>query len=96
MKKKEIFEILAKNCLKDKKIPMNDPEIRKFSIFSLGKIYQTLLPINKDKIYFDIIFNTFFKTINDFTIDKRGDIGMIIRDQTMDSIYDIMTCFIKT
>ncbi len=74
---------------------MNDPEIRKFSVLSLGKI--CCLIINKDlsKEIFTKIINTFLQTINDYTVDKRGDIGLIVRDQTLDSVFEILEKFIE-
>lgn len=69
---------------------MNDPDIRKFCVLSLGKILQSVLLREEDLKSFELVFKTFLKTISDFTLDKRGDIGMIIREQTIDSSYDIL------
>ena len=57
---------------------MNDPEIWQLSILSLGKIVNLLIPeyINPDEFY--NINKIFLKTINDYTLDKWGDIGMIV------------------
>lgn len=48
IKKQEVLEVLKKNCIHNKKIAMNDPEIRKFCVQSLGKIVQMLVVKDKD------------------------------------------------
>ena len=66
---------------------MNDPEIRKFCVYSLGKICENLIETTLETQTLDKIYKTLIQTVNDYTIDKRGDIGLIIRDQTLDSVY---------
>lgn len=63
LKKKEVLEVLKKNCIKNKKITMNDPEIRRFCVQSLGKIIEMLIIKNKDKESFMFVFKLFLKTI---------------------------------
>ena len=93
--KQMVFEVLKRNCKKDKKIKMNDPEIRKFCVLSLGKIFCKIEKLEKDQKFFLNIVKAYLQTINDYTLDKRGDIGLIIRDQTMDSIFEIMEYFVN-
>ena len=34
--------------------------------------------------------DVFLKTIQDYSVDKRGDIGSMVREQTMESIYKVL------
>lgn len=36
------------------------------------------------------IFSILFQALNDYTMDKRGDIGSIVREATMSSIMAII------
>ena len=95
LNKEIIFKTLIRNSKRDKKIKMNDPEIRKFCVFSISRIYCQIEKLENNKELFLKIVKAFLQTINDYTVDKRGDIGLIIRDQTMDSIFEIMDFIIK-
>lgn len=59
LKYEEVYSVLRENSLKNKKIAMNDPDIRKFCIYSMGKIFTKHSLKVVDKNIFDLIFKTF-------------------------------------
>jgi hypothetical protein len=46
----------------------------------------------KDKI--EKIFCILFKTVEDYTMDKRGDIGSIVREASMTAMIQILKFYI--
>lgn len=57
--KKEVFDLLIANSKKNKNIVMNDPEIRKFCILSLGQILCNIIPTKHlNKKDFDLVIKT--------------------------------------
>jgi len=51
---------------------------------------------NHDKLNEEIIekiFDILAKTIEDYTMDKRGDIGSIVREQSMKTMLNIIKIY---
>lgn len=94
LRKEEVIDTLAANAIVDKKIAMNDPEIRKHCVASLTGVFIKLGPLRTDSQLFGKVLARLSKTINDYTVDKRGDIGLIIREQTIDNYLDLLIAII--
>lgn len=70
----------------------DDPEKRKYAILGLQSLVEELgfssEIMQEDEI--NRIFSILFQALNDYTMDKRGDIGSIVREATMSSIMAII------
>jgi len=85
----EIIKCLTDNCRK-KKGPADDAETRKFAVKALSSVTRTVGIWSLKEEDLKKIFDIFFKTIDDYTLDKRGDIGLFTREATMYSIVDFL------
>lgn len=85
------FDVLIANSKINKNIPMNDPEIRKNCIFSTIKLLIKVSQASQDPSLFKRVFDMLGTTVNDYSIDKRGDIGLIIREEVIDSFLELWT-----
>ena len=92
----KVFELLIANSKANKTIKMNDPEIRKYCVKSIGILFlkysPSVLSVSLAKIVFDLL-NV---AINDYTVDKRGDIGLVVREEVINSfqfIWQSMSLF---
>ena len=92
----EMFMGLLANSLVNRKLGNNDPEVRRVSLRTLFKMIkkvgvQVLEPSDIQKIS-----ETLSKTIKDYTLDKRGDIGCIVREETLSFYLDFLSLVILT
>ena len=80
---------MESNCKKKSK-QIDDPDTRKCAVKSLGQIVKTvgISTIGGEDI--TKIFNLIFKTINDYSKDKRGDIGLFVREASMYTLLDLL------
>ena len=85
----QIITCLTLNCRK-KKGAADDAETRKFAVKALSSITKTVGIWNLGKDQLKKIFDVFFRTIDDYTLDKRGDIGLFTREATMYAIVDFL------
>ena len=81
--------LYTKNSKKKSK-GQDDAETRKFAVKSLNSITK-IIGINSFNVeQLKKIFNILFETINDYTLDKRGDIGLFTREATMYALIDFL------
>lgn len=85
------FDVLIANSKISKNIAMNDPEIRKNCIFSSVKLLIKVSATSQNPSLFKRVFDMLGTAINDYSIDKRGDIGLIIREEVVDSLLELWT-----
>ena len=88
--KDEIFPVLLANSVPSKKVGNNDPEVRKAVLKTLSLI---LKKIGLDKFSKEQILElekTLLKTGKDYKLDKRGDIGCIVREETMNVVFELL------
>lgn len=89
-----IIELLCNNAKIKKDILMNDAEIRVVSVYSFIEIFIKIMPFINNINILVLILDTLIATGNDYTVDKRGDIGMLVREETCYSIEKIWNAFI--
>lgn len=86
----------SENC--QIKVPKeaDDPETRKFAVKGLDLIVKTI-GLQDECITSDIIekqvFELCLSAMNDYTMDKRGDIGSIVREAAMASMASILRLY---
>jgi hypothetical protein len=83
------FDVLISNSKISKAISMNDPEIRKNCIYSTVKLILTISKNSQSIALFKKVFDMLGLTVNDYSIDKRGDIGSTIREESIDSLLEL-------
>jgi len=83
-----MWNCLKKNC-QFKSKDSDDPDTRKFAVRSLKEMITNIgLKDIKDNVIKDI-FEVCFLLMADYTTDKRGDIGSMIREASMTIMLDI-------
>lgn len=86
---------LLKNCVFNRKIGNNDPEVRKASLRTIFKMVEKIGLSQMTHENFGKIFDTQALSIKDYTLDKRGDIGCIVREETMNVYLDFLNLMVK-
>jgi len=93
----KICKVLEENCtIKGKE--QDDADARKFAIKSYQEILSGLLE-EEDKVVDSAIVERFFRVafslMADYTTDKRGDIGSMVREASMYSMVNILKVLAK-
>ena len=70
------------NCIPKGK-ESDDAETRKQAIKSLGQVVKSIGLTNIENQVIKEIFNTLYKSMNDYTLDRRGDVGSWVREESM-------------
>ena len=73
----------------------NDPEKRKYAILGLVALIQEIGFGQKLKENIEKIFGLLFRTTEDYTTDKRGDIGSIVREASMSAMIRILQIYVN-
>lgn len=81
----EILDVVILNCLPKGK-ESDDAETRKQAIKSLVQIVQTLGFVNLTNEERLKILETFYKGYDDYAVDRRGDVGSWVRQESMFSL----------
>lgn len=90
----KIWNCLKKNCqVKSKE--SDDPDTRKFAIRSLREMIGNVGFGDVKEEFAHEIFHLCFQLMNDYTTDKRGDIGSMIREMSMTVMLDIFMLLIN-
>ena len=85
----ELIECLLKNVVPKNK-ESDDADTRKQSVKSLGLILNTLGPSNIDSSQLKDIIEAFYAGLNDYALDRRGDVGSWVREETMQGLTDFI------
>ncbi len=74
---------MQENCVVKEK-DLDDADTRKFTVESIKHYVENLFVSEViDKEYFEKCFELCFDVMNDYTVDKRGDIGSIVREASI-------------
>ena len=87
---------LEKNCKIIKEKDLDDAETRKFAIKSLETIFTKVGCEVFNMERFDRLMNMVFYVMDDYTTDRRGDIGSIVRETAMYTMFNILRTLCKT
>ena len=90
----ELIETLLKNCLPKGK-EQDDAETRKQAIKSLINVVQALGIEKIDRDQLCDIIETFYKALDDYAVDRRGDVGSWVREETMQALTTFVTTMVK-
>jgi len=83
----QIFNAITKICVYEENGTNNDVESRKYAIEALTN-YTLNSSITKKQ--YDVVMDLLFNGMKDYSIDNRGDIGSIVREQCMNSFTVII------
>lgn len=86
----ELIRCLASNCIPRGK-ESDDAETRKQAVKSLVGILLTLGLENIEPALLMISLDSMFSCLNDYQLDRRGDVGSWVREEAMVSL----TCFFQ-
>jgi len=87
-----ILEALIKNCniIKDNK-EQDDAETRKYAITSIVTIFCKVGTKVIDHKKFQIIIDQCIYVLTDYSTDRRGDIGSLVREAGMYAIFNLIS-----
>ena len=87
----ELIQTLSTNCIA-KGQESDDAETRKQAVKSLVSVIMTLGIQRVGPELLSQALNTMFATLNDYQLDRRGDVGSWVREEAMQSL----TSFVQT
>lgn len=85
----EVFDTLLKNSVPKGK-ESDDAETRKFAIKSLSSAIKRWGPQNLSPDTLKRSIETFYQGMNDYQIDRRGDVGSWVREESMLALNDFI------
>jgi len=85
----DIYQTLLRNSIPKGK-ESDDAETRKFAIRGLSKSFKTcgLNSVPKEVLLEAI--EVFYSALNDYQIDRRGDVGSWVREEGMLALLDVL------
>lgn len=81
----ELIDTLLQNCVPKGK-ENDDAETRRESIKSLVSVVRTLGIARTDKGQLIAIVEVLYKALDDYAVDRRGDVGSWVREESMNSL----------
>ena len=87
----ELIQTLSTNCIA-KGQESDDAETRKQAVKSLVSVIMTLGIERVGPELLSQALDTMFATLNDYQLDRRGDVGSWVREEAMQSL----TSFVQT
>lgn len=81
----ELIETLLSNCVPKGK-ENDDAETRREAIKSLVRVVRTLGIANTDRAQLAAIVEVLYKALDDYAVDRRGDVGSWVREESMASL----------
>lgn len=88
-----IIEILQKNSEFVKKKTEDDPDLRNFAVKGLRRLLNRLEPQTFNKERIDIILSRIIAIMDDYSVDRRGDIGSLVRETGMYTLLDLIKTY---
>ena len=85
----QIFDTLLKNSVPKGK-ETDDAETRKVSIKSLSNAIKRWGPLNLQQEIIAQCIENFYHGMNDYQIDRRGDVGSWVREEAMIALNDFI------
>jgi hypothetical protein len=89
----KILEILEKNSEITKKKAEDDPDLRNIAVKGFQRIINRVDPVHLTKDRVTKIINRLFYVMDDYSVDRRGDIGSMIRETGMYSLLDLVKLY---
>ena len=90
-----LLESLMNNCLPKGK-DSDDAENRKQAVKSLTQVVSSLGFKNIKKEILKQIFDTLYKSVQDYALDRRGDVGSWVREESMRSLTKLVQLMAKS
>lgn len=78
----ELIDTLLQNCVPKGK-ENDDAETRREAIKSLVSVVRTLEIANTDRSQLFAIVEVLYKALDDYAVDRRGDVGSWVREESM-------------
>lgn len=82
----ELINTLLQNCVVFKPKENDDAETRREAIKSLVSVVRTLGIANIDHALLVAIVEVLYKALDDYALDRRGDVGSWVREESMASL----------
>lgn len=89
-----LIETLLTNCI-PRGGENDDAESRKFAVSSLTAILETLGVQTQTPDLIKRVLDTFYKAIDDYAIDRRGDVGSWVREEAMESLFKLHSLILR-
>ena len=89
----KILEILEKNSEIVKKKADDDPDLRNYAVKGLQRIINRIDPIHLTKERILKIMNRLTYIMDDYSVDRRGDIGSMTRESGMYALLDLVKLY---
>jgi hypothetical protein len=80
----ELLDTLLRNCVA-KGIEFDDAETRRQAIKSLVSVVKSLTIEKIDVAQFIDVIEVLYKAVNDYAVDRRGDVGSWVRCAAMEA-----------
>jgi len=90
----ELIDTLLKNCL-PKGRESDDAETRRQAVKSLINVVKAIGIANIDRDQLCDICETFYKALEDYTVDRRGDVGSWVREETMEALTTFVVTLVE-
>lgn len=90
----ELIDTLMRNCV-SKGREQDDAETRKQTVKSLMAVLERLTLSKVDISQFVDVIETLFKAMNDYAVDRRGDVGSWVRDQAMQALTRLVALVLE-
>lgn len=90
----ETFEVLIKNTIPKNK-ESDDAETRKMAVKALIQAVLTF-GLNNLHSLLPTLVETFYACLNDYQLDRRGDVGSWVREAAMQALTQLLRAFIDS
>jgi hypothetical protein len=90
-----LIDTVAKNCVA-KGTQADEAESRKHGVRALIKIIKTrgVVGIGKEKV--KDVLEVFYRCLNDYAVDRRGDVGSWVREEGMWALKDLIQLIVES
>ena len=80
---------MASNCIA-KGRESDDAETRKQAVKSMVSVVMTLGVERVPAELLNLVIDTLFNTLDDYQLDRRGDVGSWVREETMTALTNLV------
>ena len=90
----ELIRTLASNCIA-KGRESDDAETRKQAVKSMVSVVLTLGVERISAELLQLVMDTLFGALNDYQLDRRGDVGSWVREETMTAMTSLVQMIVE-
>ena len=90
----ELIRTLASNCIA-KGRESDDAETRKQAVKSMVSVVLTLGVDRVSAELLQLVMDTLFNALNDYQLDRRGDVGSWVREETMTAMTSLVQMIVE-